>query len=140
MFVRMTADQWAAAQRRNAQAGAPRARRGVHQKYGNQRVTTEAGERFDSKAEYRHWLHLRVLEQAGRIRDLRRQVAFELAPAVVLGGRRKPALRYVADFVYLDEAGRQVVEDVKGAVTPVWQIKRHLMAAVHGIEVKEVRA
>lgn len=66
---------------------------------------------------------------------------FAGAPAVVIQGRKKRALRYVADFSYVDcETGEQVVEDVKGAVTDVWRIKQHLMATVHGIEVKEIRA
>jgi hypothetical protein len=33
-----------------------------------------------------------------------------------------------------------VVEDVKGAVTAEYRIKRHLMASVHGIEIREIRA
>ncbi len=109
------------------------------QKYQNRKVTTEDGLVFDSRAEHRHWNHLLWLQKAGEISDLERQVAFVLAPAVVLGGRKKPALRYVADFVYKDKDGNKVVADVKGASTPVWRIKAHLMKHVHGIEVMEVR-
>lgn len=141
MFVRMSAAELLATHTRNRVAGAPRSRPGVHQKYGNQRVTGEQGLEFDSKAEHRHWLHLAALAKAGKIMDLRRQVPFELAPAVVIQGRKKRALRYIADFVYVDsETGEQVVEDVKGAVTDVWRIKLHLMMSVHGVEVKEIRA
>lgn len=111
-----------------------------HQKYNNQRTTSADGEVFDSLAEHRHWLHLCMLQKAGKVRELRRQVAFELAPAVVIKGRKRPPLRYVADFVYVDERGQTVVADVKGAVTDVFRIKRHLMAVVHGIEIQEVRA
>lgn len=110
------------------------------QKYNNKKVRLEDGAVFDSRAEYRHWLYLQKLEAAGEIDHLRRQVTYELAPAVVLDGRKKPALRYVADFVYRDSRQRTVVADVKGVSTPVWRIKRHLMAAVHGIDVVEVRA
>lgn len=109
------------------------------QKYSNQRMTAD-GESFDSMAEHRHWLHLCMLQQAGKVSELRRQVVFELAPAVVIKGRKRPPLRYVADFVYVDERGITVVADVKGAVTDAYRIKRHLMAAVHGIEIQEVRA
>lgn len=50
----------------------------------------------------------------------------------------KPALRYVADFVYWhNQKGCQVVEDSKGHLTDVYRIKRHLMATVHGIEILE---
>lgn len=114
----------------------PRARK--HQKYSNRVTETQDG-RFDSEAEYRHWCHLKLRLRAGEISDLRRQVAFELAPAVVIGGRKRPPLRYVADMVYLED-GKQVVADVKGAVTDAYRIKRHLMATVHGIEVMEIRA
>ena len=65
-------------------------------------------------------------------------MSFELAQAVVLDGRKRPPLRYVADFVYRDSAGQMVVEDVKGVRTQGYRIKRHLMLAVHGIEVREV--
>ena len=114
----------------------PKARK--HQKYCNRVTETEDG-RFDSEAEYRHWCHLKIRQRVGEIKDLRRQVVFELAPAVVIQGRKRPALRYVADMVYVED-GETVVADVKGAVTPEYRIKRHLMASVHGIEVKEIRA
>ncbi len=47
---------------------------------------------------------------------------------------------YLADFVYLDEAGHRVVEDVKGAATPEYRLKRKLMLHVHGIEIREIKA
>lgn len=107
-------------------------------KYGNTRVTV-GGETFDSQREMERYHHLRILQRAGRISELKRQVVFELAPAVVVQGRKRPPLRYVADFVYR-EAGADglTVEDVKGAITPEYRIKRHLMA-VKGIQIKEVR-
>lgn len=121
--------------------GRPGSRPGSHQKYRNQRVTDAEGAKFDSKAEHRHWQRLQMLLKAGKIMKLERQVAFELAPPVVLQGRKKTALRYLADFVYVDATtGERVVEDVKGAVTDVWRIKKHLMMSVHGIEVREIRA
>lgn len=119
---------------------APAVARG-HQKYRNKKVRTEDGLMFDSRAEYRHWQHLCWRLKAGEIRDLRRQVPFELAPGVLVAGRRRPPLRYFADFVWVDSAtGEEVVEDVKGASTDAWRIKRHLMMSVHGIAVREIRA
>jgi hypothetical protein len=47
---------------------------------------------------------------------------------------------YLADFVYLTKEGARVVEDVKGAVTPEFRLKRKLMLHVHKIEVQEVRS
>ena len=111
-------------------------------KYRNQKVTID-GITFDSKREAGRYQELKALAARNLIEDLRHQVPFELAPGVRFSDekRAKPALRYVADFAYkLD--GRLVVEDVKSAITAkaaAYRIKRHLMLAVHGIEVQEVR-
>lgn len=103
-------------------------------KYRN-RKTQIGNDVFDSAAEAKRWTDLQLLQKAGYIRGLERQVKYELAPAVVLGGRKKPALRYVADFSYW-QADALVVEDVKGVVTPLFRVKQHLMKHIHGIEVK----
>lgn len=108
------------------------------QKYSNVRVEID-GIAFDSKAEARYWGLLQARLKAGEISDLRRQVVYELAPAVVIGGRKRPALRYIADFVWRED-GREVVADVKGAVTDSYRIKRHLMKSGHGIDVLEIRS
>lgn len=92
------------------------------------------GEKYRSKREMRRHVALLQMQDIGLISDLRREVPFVLAPAVRLGGRLKPALRYVADFVYVSE-GSMVVEDCKGIKTPLFRAKQHLMATVHGIEV-----
>jgi hypothetical protein len=94
---------------------------------------------FDSKAEAKRYGQLVLLQKAGEIAGLVLQVPFELAKSVKFAGsaRAKPALRYVADFVYTDvAAGKIVVEDCKGVITEGFQIKRHLMLAVHGIDVR----
>lgn len=110
------------------------------QKYGNTRVV-DAGITFDSKAEHKRWQYLVLLERAKEISGLRLQVPFELIPAQARpGGGKERATVYIADFVYLDRRGVQVVEDVKGAVTPEFRLKRKLMLHVHGIEVREVRS
>ena len=107
-------------------------------KYGNERVTVN-GETFDSRREMERYFHLLVLQRAGHIQQLERQVVFILAPSVVIGGRKRPPLKYVADFTYLErDAKVKTVEDVKGVITKEYRIKRHLMAAM-GFEIKEVR-
>lgn len=105
-------------------------------KYRNTK-TTVAGATFDSRREAARWQELQLLERAGQIRDLRRQVPFELVPGVKFAGaaRARPALRYFADFVYT-ERDKQVIEDVKGVETPEFKIKRHLMLALLGLEVR----
>src|SRR5271157_4200451 len=69
------------------------------QKYGNKKVEVD-GILFDSTKETKRYQELKLLELAGKISSLTLQKTFELAPAVYLHGRKKPALRYVADFVY----------------------------------------
>lgn len=106
-------------------------------KYKNKRVEFD-GEKFDSKRELARYRELVLLQRAGKISGLRRQVSFDLSPSVVIQGKKRPALRYVADFVYLPLASDVVVvEDVKGRITEGYRIKRHLMAAL-GIEIKEI--
>ena len=111
-------------------------------KYRNEKTVID-GITFDSKREAGRYQELKALASRNLIESLRHQVPFELAPAVKFSseGRKKPALRYVADFAYwLD--GKFVVEDVKSPATAkaaAYRIKRHLMLSVHGIEVKEMK-
>lgn len=101
---------------------------------------------YDSKKEAHRANELHLLQKAGLIKDLREQVVYVLAPAVVINGRKRPPLRYFADFVYVEVepiAGgeikyTQIVEDVKGGIlTEGFKIKRHLMMAVHSIAIRE---
>lgn len=114
--------------------------RRVASKYGAKKTQID-GITFASLAEARRYNELKLLERAGHITNLELQPKFELAPSVKYTGaaRAKPALRYQADFKFVDHLGRTIVEDVKGFKTEAYQIKRHLMLAIHGIEVTEVR-
>lgn len=106
-------------------------------KYGNKK-TVVGGIEFDSKAEARRWQELCLLHRAGEVRELRRQVVYVLAPGVKFldAKRSQPALRYIADFHYFDvRLDRYVCEDVKGVLTALFRVKRHLMATVHGIDI-----
>lgn len=106
-------------------------------KYGNRKVVVD-GRTFDSRREAVRYRELRMFERAGEIHDLKLQPVFELAPAVFLDGRKKPALRYIADFSYWTRSGEPVIEDVKGMRTAVYRIKRHLMKSVLGLDITEV--
>ena len=121
-------------------AYAARTEKRAKSKYGNQKVTTETGLTFDSKAEYRRWCELNVLLRAREITDLQRQVPFELVPAQVSpeGTKLRP-VAYVADFTYRDKEGRLVVEVPKGASTAEWIIKKKMMLHRYGIWVREIR-
>ena len=107
-------------------------------KYRNQKTVVD-GILFDSKAESARWVTLSRYQESGVIFDLKHQLSFLLAPAVKLHGekRTRPAIRYVADFVYyLNAQGHDVViEDVKGQDTPMSRLKRHLMKTVLGLDV-----
>ena len=107
------------------------------------------GIQFDSQKEARRYTQLKLLERAGEISDLRRQVKFVLIPAQrepdtvgKRGGRIKGKLierevAYIADFVYI-ENGELIVEDAKGFRTKEYIVKRKLMLYIHNIRVKEV--
>ena len=89
--------------------------------------------------EARRWRELQLLERAGEISYLRRQVEFVLIP-----NQRDPngkiierQCKYVADFVYW-ENGEIVVEDTKGVKTKEYIIKRKLMLQNFHIRIKEV--
>lgn len=110
-------------------------------KYKNKKVVYQ-GKKFDSIKERNRYIVLQAWQKAGVIGDLRLQVPFVLAPSVKFAGdeKAKPALRYIADFVYFKN-GVQVVEDVKSKVTKkvgLYRVKKHLMKSVHGLEISEV--
>jgi len=133
--VRWSTEMLAAYERRKVERPEPAKK---PPKYRNTKTEVD-GIVFDSKKEAARWQQLKLQEAAGSIKDLRRQVPFELAPAVVLDGRKKPALRYLADYVYLED-GLLTVEDCKSEITrkaPAYRIKKHLMATVHKLHIKE---
>ena len=108
-------------------------------KYGNTKAQWR-GQQFDSQAECRRFQVLVGLVESGVIRALVRQPSFALAPKAIVGGKTKRALTYRADFGYtLISTGKAIVEDVKGCLTDVYKIKRHLMVTVHGIDILETR-
>jgi len=96
--------------------------------------TTVDGITFDSRKEASRYTELKLLSKAGEIRELRRQVPFELIPK---RGKLR-AIRYVADFVYADNHGNDIVEDVKGMKTQVYKLKKRMMLEKYGIEIQEV--
>ena len=124
-------------------------------KYGSKKTILD-GIAFDSKKEANRWAELKILEKAGKIEDLRRQVKFVLIPAqyedsteVYQRGANKGKPKkgklieheaaYIADFAYRDkETDRTVVEDTKGFRTKDYIIKRKLMLERYKIRIREV--
>lgn len=122
-------------------------------KYGSKKTEVD-GVTFDSKKEAKRYQELRILEKAGEIKNLQRQVKFlilpeqrEVSAEIYKSGPRKGQLKpgkllersieYVADFVYTQD-GQTIVEDTKGFRTKDYIIKRKLMLWVHGIRIREI--
>lgn len=95
--------------------------------------TTVDGVTLDSKREARRWQELKLLERAGEITRLERQVKF---PLTVEG---QLIANYTCDFQYYTTSPRaRVVEDVKSSETAKkrdFVLVRKLMRAIHGIEI-----
>lgn len=120
-----------------------------YRKYHNKRVEYE-GIVFDSLKEKRRYCQLQLLEKQGMISNLRLQVPFELIPAIyedeIVQLKTKTKVKkkliqrattYVADFVY-ETMGKTIVEDTKGFRTKEYELKKKMMRAFLGIEIKEI--
>lgn len=86
---------------------------------------------FDSKKEAHRYQQLKLMLRAGKISDLELQPRYD----IVVNGEK--ICYYKADFRYI-ENGELVVEDVKGMQTSVYKLKKKLVKACHGIEIREV--
>ena len=108
-------------------------------KYRNEPTEVD-GIVFASKREASRYRELLLLKKMGKIFDLEIQKAFELVPSVKLDGRKKPSIRYVVDFWYFDGL-TWIAEDTKSPnlrKNPVYRMKKHMMVAFRGIEVREI--
>lgn len=111
------------------------------------------GMTFDSKRELKRYKELELLEQAGEISNLQRQVKYVLIPTQrepdtigVRGGVKKGKViehecSYYADFTFYDDSGILHVEDAKGYrggdAYKIFKIKKKLMLYIYGIIVEE---
>jgi hypothetical protein len=118
-----------------AQATTAHSAKPSRSKYNNVKTTTEDGT-SDSQLEAKRAAHLKMLERAGHITGLSRQVRFRLMATGVVGVQHFET--YVADFVYFDIHHRRfVVEDTKGYRTRDYQRKKRLMRELYGLEIVE---
>jgi len=107
---------------------------------------------FDSKKEAARYGELKMLEKAGKIRQLKLQPWFVLmapfmgARAVhdindwVKSYRREVVGRYRADFSYWTQVGSAdvfIVEDVKGKRTPLYRRSKCHFEAQYGVKILE---
>lgn len=101
--------------------------RHIRKKYGN-RISWVDGMRFDSQGEANRWCQLRLLERAGEIHDLERQVPIQLT------AHGKMICKLIIDFRYRVR-GELTYEDFKGVKTPDWRIKAKLFEAQEGVKI-----
>ena len=92
------------------------------------------GIKFDSIHEKNRYVELVLMEKAQVIQDLKVQQRFPLIPKSKYGRE----IYYKCDFTYY-ENGKLVVEDAKSPVTktPVYRLKKRMLAEKYGIEIKE---
>ncbi len=106
-------------------------------KFKNKKTIID-GITFDSKKESQRYSTLKALQDSGKIKDLQMQVKYR----IVIDSYK--ICTYIADFSYKDLTTflqPTIVEDVKSEYTkkmPIYRLKKKLMLAVFGIEIKEV--
>jgi hypothetical protein len=94
-------------------------------------IKTEVdGHRFDSKKEAKRYGELKLLEKAGKIRDLKIKTRYLLQEGFRYQGHKIQDIEYEDDFSYYDpEIDRIVIEDTKPSTkfkTDVYKIKKKL--------------
>lgn len=113
-------------------------------KFFQKKVTVD-GIRFDSKTEAEEYKKLRELEKSGKIRNLQRQVSFEIIPPLRKLVKRQlktkvkwvevteeHAAKYTCDFQY-EKDGQIVVLEVKSRMTAKladYVLRRKLMKRI----------
>lgn len=100
-------------------------------KYHNQRTTYD-GVLYDSKKEANRAFELDMLKKRKVVKDWQRQVSF---PITINGIK---ICTYRADFKVEYHNGLIEIEDVKGFLTDIYKLKKKLVKAVHGIDIREI--
>lgn len=101
-------------------------------KYGARAVEVD-GIRFPSKVEARRYGELRLLEKANEINGLKVHPRYDL---LAIGGVK--VCVYEGDFEYQIPGKGLVTEDVKGARTPLYKLKRRWFEAQFGRSIVEI--
>lgn len=98
----------------------------------NAKKSTVDGHTFDSIREAERYRELKLLEKGKEIRNLVLQPRFLLQDEFFdKNGVKHKKIEYVADFLYIDKAGRNIVEDVKGVLTDVYKIKKKMFLKIY---------
>lgn len=109
-----------------------------YNKFKNKKTKVD-GIVFDSQKEAKRYLELKMLLNLGKISGLKMQPIYILQEKFKLNGKNIRAIKYVADFEYLDNSsGKIVIEDVKGIKTDVYKLKKKLFQKKYGKDIKEI--
>lgn len=107
-------------------------------KYHNKKVKYD-GYTFDSIREKNYYIKLKLLEKAGKIKELELQKEYELQPSFKLNNKTSRKITYRADFTYkTTEDDKLHVIDVKGFKTDVYKLKKKLFEYKYRIEIEEI--
>ena len=107
-------------------------------KYHNKKVEYD-GYTFDSIREKNYYIKLKLLEKAGKIKELELQKEYELQPSFKLNNKTSRKITYRADFTYkTTEDDKLHVVDVKGFRTDVYKLKKKLFEYKYRIEIEEI--
>lgn len=107
-------------------------------KYHNKKVKYD-GYTFDSIREKNYYIKLKLLEKAGKIKELELQKEYELQPSFKLNNKTSRKITYRADFTYkTTEDDKLHVIDVKGFRTDVYRLKKKLFEYKYKIEIEEI--
>ena len=107
-------------------------------KFKNKKTKID-GITFDSQKEAKRYLELKLLLKTGKISELKLQPIYILQDKFRLGGKGIRAIKYIADFEYIDnKTGKVIVEDVKGIKTDVYKLKKKLFQKKYGKDIKEI--
>ncbi|WP_316057616.1 DUF1064 domain-containing protein [Finegoldia magna] len=110
-------------------------------KYNAKKIKID-GHTFDSKREAERYCELKLFFKAGLIRNLELQPRFLLQDEFFDKNEVKhKKIEYVADFLYIDNNGKAIVEDVKGVLTDVYKIKKKMFLKIYDdqYEFREIR-
>lgn len=98
-------------------------------KYKNKKVEYD-GIKFDSKMERDYYIHLKQLQANGIVYEFFMQKKYVIVDAYTNArGEKIQASRYVADFEVHYSDNRVEVIDIKGQLTPLFNLKKKLFEA-----------
>jgi hypothetical protein len=106
----------------------------------NARRRTVDGKKFASGHEADRWFQLEMLQKAGHIHNLQRQVTIYLHAPTPRADAPSVVGHYVVDATYIDNrTNRTVWEDAKGhpGRTPLYKWKKRHIQIEYGIDILE---